>query len=135
MTSSVRFTEEMLGHVTFGETAFARGAQPDRDGSSAFKFHLTIEVSDIESFGNDPLRPSLPPANAPSVVTVGGLALRRMLGLTDLTAAIGECFERDGVPVVPLPHPSGASSWPHQPGNSERLHRALSHVGSELARL
>ena len=33
MTSSVRFTEEMLGHVTFGESDFARGAQPDRDGS------------------------------------------------------------------------------------------------------
>jgi cholesterol oxidase len=58
MTSSVRFTEEMLGHVTFGETDFARGAQPDRDGSSAFKFHLTIDVEDIESFSNDPLRPA-----------------------------------------------------------------------------
>jgi hypothetical protein len=58
MTSSVRFTEEMLGHVTFGETDFARGAQPDRDGSSPFKFHLTIEVEDIESFANDPLRPA-----------------------------------------------------------------------------
>jgi cholesterol oxidase len=58
MTSSVRFTEEMLGHVTFGELDFARGAQPDRDGSGAFKFHLTIEVEDIESFSNDPLRPA-----------------------------------------------------------------------------
>ena len=54
MTSSVRFTEEMLGHVTFGETDFARGAQPDRDGSAAFKFHLTIEVEDIESFAARP---------------------------------------------------------------------------------
>jgi hypothetical protein len=58
MSSSVRFTEEMLGHVTFGELDFARGAQPNRDGSGAFKFHLTIEVSDIESFANDPLRPA-----------------------------------------------------------------------------
>ena len=58
MTSSVRFTEEMLGHVTFGELDFARGAQPDRDGSTAFKFHLTIEVADIESFSHDPLRPA-----------------------------------------------------------------------------
>jgi hypothetical protein len=58
MSSSVRFTEEMLGHVTFGEIDFARGAQPDRDGSSAFKFHLTIEVEDIESFASDPLRPA-----------------------------------------------------------------------------
>jgi hypothetical protein len=58
MTASVRFTEEMLGHVTFGELDFARGAQPDRDGSAAFKFHLTIEVADIESFSRDPLRPA-----------------------------------------------------------------------------
>ena len=58
MSSSVRFTEEMLGHVTFGELDFARGAQQNRDGSGAFKFHLTIEVEDIEAFGNDPLRPA-----------------------------------------------------------------------------
>jgi hypothetical protein len=54
--TSVRFTEEMLGHVTFGETDFARGALPDRDGSTPFKFHLTIEVEDMEAFANDPRR-------------------------------------------------------------------------------
>ncbi len=69
------------------------------------------------------------------IVTVGGLALRRMLGLTDLTAAIGEQFDRDGVLVVPLPHPSGASSWPHAPGNAERLECALGLVRRELSRL
>lgn len=58
MTATVRFTEEMLGHVTFGESDFARGARPDRDGSAAFMFHLTIEVQDIESFATDPLRPA-----------------------------------------------------------------------------
>ena len=58
MTATVRFTEEMLGHVTFGESDFARGAQPDRDGSAAFMFHLTIEVQDIKSFSHDPLRPA-----------------------------------------------------------------------------
>ena len=57
--SSVRFTEEMLGHVTFGESDFARGAHADRDGSAAFMFHLTIEVEDIERFSNDPLRPAV----------------------------------------------------------------------------
>ncbi len=69
------------------------------------------------------------------IVTVGGLALRRTLGLTDLTATIGKRFERDGVPVVPLPHPSGASSWPHAPGNADRLERALGLVRRELSRL
>ncbi|MBE2318989.1 hypothetical protein DVA67_023650 [Solirubrobacter sp. CPCC 204708] len=56
MSSSVRFTEEMLGHITFGETDFARGARPDGEGAAAFMFHLTIEVADVNHFGNDPLR-------------------------------------------------------------------------------
>jgi uracil-DNA glycosylase len=74
------------------------------------------------------LRPQL-------IVTVGGLALRRMLGFTELTPCVGERFERDGVPVVPLPHPSGASSWPHAPANRARLDRALELVRKELGRL
>jgi hypothetical protein len=54
--TTVRFTEEMLGHVTFGEEDFGRGAAPGRDGAAALKFHLTIVVDDIERFGADPLR-------------------------------------------------------------------------------
>jgi hypothetical protein len=54
--TSVRFTEEMLGHVTFGESDFARGAQTGRDGSEFLKFHLTIEVADMDRFSNDPMR-------------------------------------------------------------------------------
>jgi hypothetical protein len=56
MSASVRFTEEMLGHVTFGETDFARGAAADRNGSGALMFHLTIDVDDIERFATDPTR-------------------------------------------------------------------------------
>ena len=56
MTASVQFTEEMLGHVTFGESDFARGAAPERDGAGALRFHLTIVVDDIERFGTDPTR-------------------------------------------------------------------------------
>jgi uracil-DNA glycosylase len=69
------------------------------------------------------------------IVTVGGLALRRMLGVTQLTDAIGERFERDGVPVVPLPHPSGASSWPNLPANRTRLELALRLVKEGLTTL
>jgi cholesterol oxidase len=54
--ASVQFTEEMLGHVTFDETDFNRGAVSDRPGASFFKFHLTIAVDDIARFGGDPLR-------------------------------------------------------------------------------
>ena len=54
--ASVQFTEEMLGHVTFGETDFNRGANADRPGAGALKFHLTIAVDDIARFAGDSSR-------------------------------------------------------------------------------
>ncbi len=69
------------------------------------------------------------------IVTVGGLALRRLLGLSQLTACVGERYERDGATVIPLPHPSGASGWLNVPTNRERLAVAVSLVREELARL
>ena len=74
------------------------------------------------------LRPKL-------IVPVGGLALRRLLGLSTLTECIGVRYERDDVPVIPLPHPSGASSWPNVPANREKLDMALALLRDELARL
>jgi uracil-DNA glycosylase family 4 len=70
------------------------------------------------------LRPEL-------VVAVGGLAIRRLLGLRTLDC-IGEAFERGGATVVPLPHPSGVSRWPNLPANRARLDRALALVGARL---
>lgn len=72
------------------------------------------------------LRPKL-------VVTVGGLALRRLLGLPRLTACIGERYERDGAVVVPLPHPSGASGWLNDAANRERLSTAAALVREALS--
>ena len=69
------------------------------------------------------------------IVPVGGLAIKRLLGRGDMTECIGCRFEHDGVPVVPLPHPSGASSWPNVPANRARLDAALRLVQDELARL
>jgi uracil-DNA glycosylase len=69
------------------------------------------------------------------IVTVGGLALRRLLGLTSLTHAIGERYELNGASVVPLPHPSGASGWLNVPANRERLAAAAALVRRELVRL
>jgi uracil-DNA glycosylase len=74
------------------------------------------------------LRPQL-------IVAVGGLAVRALLGLGPLTDCIGRRYERDGVPVVPLPHPSGASSWPNVPANRTRLDLALALVHEELAKI
>ena len=74
------------------------------------------------------LRPQL-------IVTAGGLALRELLGQASLTECIGERFELDGVPVIPLPHPSGASSWPNLPANRERLAAAIRLLQQEVTRL
>jgi uracil-DNA glycosylase len=75
------------------------------------------------------LRPAL-------VVTVGGLALRRLLGVTALTEAIGHTYRRDpNCVVVPLPHPSGASGWLNVPANRDRLAHALELVRREMAQL
>lgn len=69
------------------------------------------------------------------VVTVGGLAARRLLGVLRLTEVIGERLDHDGVPAVPLPHPSGASSWLNDGANRARLERAAGLVRAELAAL
>jgi uracil-DNA glycosylase len=74
------------------------------------------------------LRPAL-------IVTVGGLALRRLLGLRELTGAVGERYERGGATVIPLPHPSGASGWLNVAANRERLAAATALVRDELAKL
>ncbi len=74
------------------------------------------------------LRPEL-------IVTVGGLALRRLLGISALTGAIGKSFVLGEAIVVPLPHPSGASGWLNDPANRARLGKALTHVRRELGRL
>jgi uracil-DNA glycosylase family 4 len=69
------------------------------------------------------------------IVTVGGLALRRMLGVSGLTAAVGSRYERGGAVLVPLPHPSGASGWLNVPANRDRLAAATAVVRQELAAL
>ena len=92
----------------------------------------TPREQDLCSFWRDweleLLRPRL-------IVTVGGLALRRLLGQPSLTPCVGERYELDGASVVPLPHPSGASGWLNDPANRERLARAARLVTTELARL
>jgi uracil-DNA glycosylase len=69
------------------------------------------------------------------VVTVGGLAARQLLGIATVTECVGNRYELDGFVAVPLPHPSGASSWLNSPDNRTRVERAVSLVREELGRL
>jgi uracil-DNA glycosylase len=69
------------------------------------------------------------------VVPVGGLAIKELLGITRLSEAVGETVRRDGIVYVPLPHPSGASTWLNAPENKERLDRALATLKEQAAAL
>lgn len=69
------------------------------------------------------------------VLVVGGLAARRVLGLTRLTDCIGSRYALGDAVALPLPHPSGASGWLNEPANRDRLASALALVRHELARI
>jgi uracil-DNA glycosylase len=71
------------------------------------------------------------------VVPVGGLAIKRLLGLGGaLVDHVGRRYELDGGAIaVPLPHPSGASAWLNAPANRELVADAAALVRDELARL
>jgi uracil-DNA glycosylase len=73
----------------------------------------------------------------PSVlVPVGRLAIDRFLGARSLADVIGQEHEvthEGGKSIaIPLPHPSGASSWIHAPGNMALLERALELLRERL---
>ena len=74
------------------------------------------------------LRPQL-------IVPVGGLAIRRLLGISGLAKCIGHEYELEGATVIPLPHPSGASGWLNAPANREVTVKAAALVRRALARL
>jgi uracil-DNA glycosylase len=69
------------------------------------------------------------------ILVVGGLSARRVLGITDLTDAIGRLHQLEGATAIPLPHPSGTSRWLNDPANRARLDEALQVVKTELQRL
>jgi uracil-DNA glycosylase len=69
------------------------------------------------------------------IVTVGGLAARRLLGIKSVTESVGARYERDGAVAIPLPHPSGASSWLNVPAHRERVADAVALIHRELATL
>ena len=68
------------------------------------------------------------------IVTVGGLAARRLLGVKSVSECVGVRYERGEAVAIPLPHPSGASSWLNVPANRERVTAAVELIRAELAR-
>ena len=74
------------------------------------------------------LRPTL-------VVTVGGLAARRVLGIRRLTECNRRALRALRRSRVPLPHPSGASGWLNDRRQPGRRDAAVELVLAELASL
>ena len=74
------------------------------------------------------LRPAL-------IVTCGLLAARAVVGAATLVECVGKSYLVDEAVVVPLPHPSGASSWLNDTTNRHRLGKALVHARRELRRI
>jgi uracil-DNA glycosylase len=70
------------------------------------------------------------------IIPVGRLAIDRFLGAVPLAEVVGRTHRvahAGGTSeVIPLPHPSGASSWIHQPGNGALLDRSLELLGERL---
>jgi uracil-DNA glycosylase len=70
-----------------------------------------------------------------TILLVGGLAIDLYFPKTPLADLIGRRFDRDGITLVPLPHPSGASRWLNDPANRALLAGALQIVREEWDRL
>jgi len=70
------------------------------------------------------------------LIPVGRLAIERFLPDIPLSALIGtvRTVKHGGGKslVIPLPHPSGASSWVHQSDNKILLARAIELIGEAL---
>ncbi len=66
------------------------------------------------------------------IVPVGGLAIRHLLGARKLVECVGCRFELEGTAIVPLPHPSGASSWLNSPENRALVSRSVELIRAEL---
>jgi uracil-DNA glycosylase len=70
------------------------------------------------------------------LIPVGKLAIGRFLPALPLDRVIGRAHEVEHAGgrsvVVPLPHPSGASSWIHEGDHPRLLRRALALIAGEL---
>ncbi len=73
------------------------------------------------------------------LIPVGRLAIEKFLPPLPLSSLIGtkRIVEHAGGKslVIPLPHPSGASSWIHEDGHQQLVDRAIELIGRELREL
>jgi uracil-DNA glycosylase family 4 len=64
------------------------------------------------------------------ILLVGGMAIEAFLGPRRLDDIVGETLERNGVTLIPLPHPSGVSRWLNDPTHQAQVTRALERLAA-----
>jgi uracil-DNA glycosylase len=70
------------------------------------------------------------------VLLVGTLAIQAFLGKgLPLTALVGQGIVQDGRRLLPLPHPSGVSTWLNAPANQARVVQAMAVLRGWVAEL
>ncbi|HEX6050714.1 MAG TPA: uracil-DNA glycosylase family protein [Gemmatimonadaceae bacterium] len=73
------------------------------------------------------------------LIPVGRLAIERFLGPRPLDEQVGRAHVLENVPgqpaAIPLPHPSGASSWIHGPGHMDLVRESLRLIRQLLPEL
>jgi hypothetical protein len=120
--AKVSFTEEMKGHVGFGEDDFARG----REDGNYLMFHLTIEAQDIDAFLEDPRHEAVATGWVRSEALGGQLPVergwfnlfvdteqpgdKRMLYRLHFADAVGHPLTLTGYKVIK--HDAGFDLWP-----------------------
>ncbi len=71
------------------------------------------------------------------LIPIGRLAIQQFLPSLQLVEQIGKSFEilrgRQRMDVIPLPHPSGASTWPRSEPGKSLTARALQLLGAHSA--
>lgn len=107
------------------------GPHPSGRGDRVPSPHERAQCADWLSAELRMLRPAI-------LIPVGRLAIERFLGAHPLVELVGrehEVSHEGGTSIaIPLPHPSGASSWIHAPGNGALLDRALALLRRRLGR-
>lgn len=63
-----------------------------------------------------------------AILLVGGMAIEAFIGRAALDDVVGSVVERDGVALIPLPHPSGVSRWLNDPAHQALLERGLARL-------
>lgn len=70
------------------------------------------------------------------IIPVGRLAIAELMPCPKLDAVIGKIHRSDRAPgadIIPLPHPSGASTWVHREPGKALLAKALKLIGKHPA--